>query len=125
MLQRRKKPKFGIRVSDVPVNTGHDAFVRGFLCAVGKKHGNECQGRMEAHHIREGIQMREEGKGPAGTGKKHPDSELVPLCAHHHHIIHTKGCETFERLYGVDLSKEAADLWRSSSHRIKWENRND
>ena len=121
ILKRRKRERANIRDDEQPRKTGHDAFVRGFQCAVSLHASHECNGRIEAHHLREGIQMREEGKKPAGAGRKHPDSELVPLCSVHHHLWHTKGCETFERLYKVDLSKTAAMLWKSSSHRIKWE----
>ena len=71
-----------------------------------------CSGRMEAHHVRE--------NGNAGTGIKPPDSDAVPLCAHHHRQLHNVGSKTFEAMHGVDLDKTAAACWRESPHGVKF-----
>ena len=111
MLQKRKKPKMGIRQSSMIRSQGHLAFVRSFTCALWGKAGHECSGRMHAHHCREGAN--------GGTGLKPDDSTAVPLCDLAHTEIHNTGWQTFEKKWGVDLSAIAADIWRVSSHRRK------
>ena len=106
--KRRKAPKMGVRRPDPdkPMNTGHDAWVRGRRCAV---ENGDCFGRIEAHHVK--------SRGARGC-----DSDLVPLCLLHHGEGHGIGWETFARKHDTDLSKMAAALWQADvRHRIKWE----
>ena len=99
--------------------------MRGFRCALDGKsrvlgEGSNgilvqphiCSGKMHAHHCREGAN--------GSMGKKPDDSTAVPLCEVAHAEIHNVGWRTFEARYGVDLSALAADIWRTSSHGIKW-----
>lgn len=71
-----------------------------------------CSGKMEAHHVKT--------RG-AGGG----DDSGVPLCVRHHGQYHTVGHDTFERMYAVDLERIAAELWRLSPHRMKWQRDNE
>lgn len=57
---------------------------------------------MEAHH----VTTRGAGGG---------DEQLAPLCSLAHQLIHD-GCG-----FNVDLAKIAADLWKASPHRQKYE----
>lgn len=110
--KRRTRPKMGVRQPDKIVCPGHGKYVRGFECALAGKRGigplgtpigaHECQGRMEAHH----VTTRGAGGG---------DEQLAPLCSLGHRLIH-HGCS-----FDVDLEKIAADLWKASPHRIKYE----
>lgn len=72
----------------------------------------DCQGGMEAHHVRE--------NGNAGTGLKPGDDDAVPLCAFHHHELHTIGAKTFEARHKVDLDGSAAIGWRDSPHGVRY-----
>ena len=49
------------------------------------------------------------------------DSTVVPLCAASHASGHQQGWATFQKRWRVDLVKIAADLWKASPHRIKYE----
>lgn len=113
MLKRRKATKMGVRKSERIRSTGHQQFVRGFVCLAFDRDPTGCDGKMHAHHVSEG--------GNAGMGVKAPDSDLVPLCAKHHDEGHTGGWTTFAVKYSVDLLAHAAKLWRISPHRKKWE----
>lgn len=127
MIKRRKRQRSGIRDEDGPIRCpGHLKWVRGHECAianftpVGKSiHGKEwsvphvCIGRIEAHHVREGAN--------GGTGLKPDDSTAVPLCAHAHKRGHDKGWETFQKEWGIHLPSIAAEFWRKSPHRLKYE----
>ena len=113
MIPKRRKPApLGLREAPQIRSKGHRQWTRGFECVIAEKH--TCNGIMHAHHIR---------KGTDGTQKEKPsDCYVVPLCAAAHTEVHT-GHDTFERKYGVNLLKIAADLWRASPHRRKWEAR--
>jgi len=50
---------------------------------------------VQAHHVRNAAN--------SGIGLKPPDSETVPLCPMHHHILHRVGRLTFQAHYRVDL----------------------
>lgn len=115
ILKRRKRERSGIKDDAGPVRCReHLAHVRGYRCTVESHH---CLGRMEAHHVREGL---------AGIGTKPGDDCVVPLCAKHHMELHHYGRQTFEAKHKVDLDRIAADLWAKSPHRLKWEgDRND
>jgi len=108
-LTRRKPPKSGIkRNTDTVKSRGHDQWIRGFPCAV---QNSDCWEKIDAHH----VLTRGAGNG---------DDKLVPLCRFHHAQWHDMGRETFDKRYGVNLLKLAAELWqRDTYHRLKWENR--
>lgn len=113
MLPRKNKikQKMGVRESSRLRSPSHLAFVRGFACACFKS--QECEGKIEAHHVRE--------HGNGGMGLKPDDSDAVPLCALHHSEGHRIGWATFQLKHKVDLKAEAEKLWRVSSARIKAE----
>lgn len=115
MLQRRKKPKWNLREEPQIRCPSHLRWVRGFECVLSGKH--ECGPRIEAHHAREGSN--------GGMGLKPDDTTAVPLCNVAHAEIHQSGWMSFEKKYGVDLSKIAGELALKSPHRSKWMDRND
>ena len=125
--RRRKKARMGVRQEERVRSPGHLQFVRGHECAAGtgrlsrlltgETERTICSGRIQSHHV------RVEGEGT--TGKKPPDSAVVPLCAHHHTEGHRIGWKTFERIYQRNLTADAADLWRTSPHGIKWRREHD
>lgn len=109
--RRRKREPMGVRAVERIRCHAHLSWVRGCLCVADRS--GECNGRMEAHHVREGQN--------AGIGQKPDDSETVPACARHHAEGHTIGWQSFEKKYAVDLSKIAAAMWRRSPARIRYE----
>lgn len=113
----RKRPRMGVRQPSQIRCAGHLQWVRRHACCIDGKAGHQCVGKIVAHHAREGAD--------GGMGLKPSDSTTVPLCDMAHGIVHQIGWQSFEARYGVDLSKIAAELWRVSPHRIKWESRND
>jgi hypothetical protein len=113
LLKRRKREPFGIREPEQIRSPGHLAWVRGHECCIAGKSGHACEGRMEAHHVREGSN--------GGMGLKCDDSEAVPLCAEGHALGHRIGWQTFQRSFLVNLPGIAADLWKRSPHRISYE----
>jgi hypothetical protein len=110
--KRKKKLRMGLRESSKITCPSHCRWVRGFEYCVAGKRGvgplgtgigtHECEGRMEAHHVR--------SRG-AGGG----DEQVVPLCALAHKNLHDGCC------FDVDLPAVAADLWKASPHRLKME----
>jgi hypothetical protein len=56
---------------------------------------------------------------------KNHDKWCIPLCQHHHAELDSPGCGpvTFEQKYRIDMKKIAAELWRISPARIRWEQR--
>lgn len=121
--KRRKRPKMGLRESAVIRCPSHLRWVRGHECAIAGKqqtrgewrldHWHECEGRMEAHHVREGDHGH-------GMGQKPDDSTAVPLCASAHKRGHDMGWQTFEKEWRVNLSDIAEQLWKQSPHGQKW-----
>ena len=49
-----------------------------------------------------------------GIGQKPHDAFCFPACRYHHNEQHQHGEETFAKVYGVNLLKEALDLARNS-----------
>lgn len=75
---------------------------------------HECEGRIEAAHIRTGTD--------GGMGKKPSDCWVVPLCSWHHKSQHSVGENSFWKSHGftIDQAKaEAARLWKQSPHHHK------
>lgn len=116
-LKRRKREPMGIREPEQIRSPSHLAWVRGHCCAIAGKSGHICEGRMEAHHVREGSN--------GGMGMKSDDSDAVPLCAEGHALGHRIGWQSFQRVYLVNLPSIAADLWKRSPHRIAWERKRE
>lgn len=112
ILKRRKRAKMGVREPSRVVCPSHLKWTRGHACCIdsvvaqGEQHF--CQGRIEAHH----VTTRGAGGG---------DETVVPLCTKAHGLVHSMGCETFGKTFGVDLEQIAAGLWRASPHRRKYE----
>jgi hypothetical protein len=71
-------------------------------CAVS---GEDCQGRIERHHIRRGN----EGKD---------DARIIPLCQFHHrdqvYGYHGMSREGFDERYNIEARKLATVLWRET-----------
>lgn len=83
----------------------HLDWVRAHRCVV---RGPRCVAAVHAHHVRT--------RSGAGTGLKPADAWAVPLCALHHHEVHTMGAHSFEAHYGVELRGAAERLARLSPH---------
>lgn len=111
--QRRKREKMMVREPSQIRCQSHLKYVRGFMCAIEGRDGHVCVGKIEAHHMREGAN--------GGIGMKPDDSTCVPLCSEGHRLFHTVGVDTFQARFKCDLVKLAADMWRSSPHRRKYE----
>jgi len=109
MLQRKKTVKMGLRESPQVRSPGHLKFVRGFVCLAFGRAGHECDGKTEAHHVRNGTD--------GGTGLKPGDDFAIPLCGEARRSLHSHGETTFALRFGVDLVAHAARLWRISPHR--------
>jgi hypothetical protein len=112
-LKRRKRQAFGIREEAQIRSPGHLAWVRGHSCCIEGKPNHTCHGRIEAHHVREGSN--------GGMGLKCDDSDAVPLCSDAHALGHTMGWQSFQRAFLVNLPAIAAELWRRSPHKAKYE----
>jgi hypothetical protein len=72
------------------------------VCTLSKTSKVECAGPIEVSHIRTAAN--------SGTGLKPMDSSAVPKCRSHHILYHAMGHESFERYYGLDLAKLAAEF---------------
>jgi hypothetical protein len=114
MLKRRKREKFGTRQETRIRCPGHLAFVRLHVCAV---QGVGCSNKIEAAHFRNGTD--------GALGIKPSDNFAVPLCSAHHRMQHAIGEASFWAAHwvshGIDPLKLAAQLWKASPHRRKWE----
>lgn len=112
-IGRRKRPKMGVREPSKVRSPGHLQWLRGHICAVNTL---ACNGRIEAHHVRETI----DGEA-GGIGLKPDDSCAVPLCQFHHQSLHIGGTKTFQELHKIDLAAIAAAMWKRSPYRLKKE----
>ena len=132
--KRRTREKMGVRHSSVIRCQGHLAFVRNRMCAINGKtywgkvppesdwakldpnmdavYEHDCSNRIEAAHVRIGTD--------GGIGMKPSDCWTIPLCSSAHREQHKIGEAPFEKRYGIDMKKIAADLWRISPHGIKY-----
>tara|TARA_R100001443_G_scaffold56141_2_gene67202 strand:- start:1079 stop:1435 length:357 start_codon:yes stop_codon:yes gene_type:complete len=70
--------------------------------------GCECKGPTQAHHLLKPYD------GSRGIGLRANDKNVIPLCYHHHHELHTKyGSEKeFFNAYGLpdDTGKRIAEM---------------
>ena len=118
--KRLKRPRMNVRESSVIRCQSHLQWVRGCECAIaglrplGCAEGpgswrtpHICEGRIEAHHVREGDHGQ-------GMGQKPDDSTAVPLCSSAHKGGHQMGWKSFERKWQIDLSTIAGDYWNRS-----------
>jgi hypothetical protein len=86
-------------------------WLRGRPCALVDRGG--CSGPIVAAHV--------DHAGGKGTGTKVADRYAVPMCDGHHREQHQRGWRTFERRYAFDAIAAAAEYWRLSPHRLKFE----
>ena len=100
--KRRKPPKMGLREPSDRLCQGHLRWIRQHFCAVREVNGHECEGRIEAHHVRLGTD--------GGVGMKPSDHWTVPLCGTAHRSLHDKGQVSFEKLHDIDLKEIAEGL---------------
>lgn len=112
LLRRKKAPKMGVRASPWWRSHSYGQFVRGFCCLV-EGVLDECQGPVEAAHVRNGTD---------GCGSEKPsDWWQIPLChKHHQHTQHVQGEVTFEARYGINGKAECMKLWRKWPKRIQF-----
>lgn len=116
--RRRKKERMGVRPKRRKECPAHVRWVkRTFDCSIAGKH--QCDGPIDPHHLTSG-----EGVDRVAFGRS-SDMWVVPLCRKAHDEGGTKGWKSFEARYKVDLTKIAADLWRTSPHGIKWRREHD
>lgn len=109
ILKRLKRAKMGVREPSKFRSPSHLKWVRGHSCCAAS---GACEGRVEAHHVRETV-----GGQGGGIGLKPDDSSAVPLCSFHHQFLHIGGVKTFQVTTHVDLVAIAAELWQRSPHR--------
>lgn len=112
-LKRRKRESFGTREPAQIRSDGHLSFCRGFACSILGKH--ECQGKIEAAHVRGGTD--------GGMGLKPSDCFVIPLCAEGHREQHQIGEAAFETKYQIKMRVIADKLWSLSKHRLKYQQR--
>jgi hypothetical protein len=83
----------------------HEQFVRRHCCCV---QNDECAGNIEFAHVRQDHL--------AGTGLKPPSWSGISLCHHHHiNVQHNIGHQAFDKRYGIDSVKLAAEFARKST----------
>lgn len=124
MLRKRKRPRMGVRNPSQLRSLEHLRFVRSHECAIGGRIGrwkniegwqivarHVCRGPIQAAHIR----MDSDG----GAGCKPSDSLTIPLCVEAHVEQGQIGEGAFEKRYGIDTHKIAAELWKRSPARIR------
>ena len=107
--KKRQPPKSGILRAPKREWPRHRKWLRSHECVVtlcGPFVSVNCEGPIEVSHIRTAAN--------AGTGIKPHDSSAVPLCAYHHRFYHTRGHSSFEKFFGLDLAKLAAEFTAKS-----------
>lgn len=107
---RRRPERMGLRTSPQVRCPAHLAWIRGHECAV---NGDDCEGRIEAAHVRGGTD--------GGLGKKPGDNFVLPLCSYHHRMQHVVGEAEFERVFAINMKAIAEGLWRASPARKRME----
>ena len=116
-LKRRKKQSMGLRDSGMIRSEGHLQFCRGFRCSIADKPGHKCEGKIEACHVRSGTD--------GGTSLKPSDCWVIPICSEGHKLQHQIGEAAFETRFGIDMKAIARKLWQVSSHRLKYERKQE
>lgn len=113
-LKRRAQIKASTKETPRREFPSHRAWVRGFICAAHES--GECQGKIEAAHLRLGVPAHESG----GTGLKPHDKWTWPACEFHHRRQHDMGEASFQAHYRLDLRKLCEKLALTSPHRKGW-----
>lgn len=100
MLPARKQPiRSGIARAVRRHWPRHEKWVRGFGCCV-----PACElGPIEFAHARLGAKDN-------GVSVKSPSWYGLSLCFHHHTLQHAWGEATFEKHFGIDMKKLAAEF---------------
>ena|SRR3990167_3327170 len=116
--RKRNRAKMGLRERPQIRSLRHLRFVRARECAIRGKYvfpaeQHICRLPIQAAHIRVGTD--------GGGNLKPSDSFTIPLCVDAH-IEQGKGERTFEKKYGLNTLKMAADLWQADvQSRMEWE----
>lgn len=123
--RKRNAPRPAWKVAE-----SHLAWIRKRACYLAGHPAGGCGGMpgrkpIEPAHV--------DCAGGKGMGSKVADFYVIPLCARHHDEQHGKigsfrqrgGWATFQLKYGFDAVKVAAEYWRLSPHRHKWEAENE
>lgn len=119
-LKRRKYPRMMPPKEGAPISCPrHLQWVRGWECVAlgkvatagplaGQKH--ECWGGIEAHH----VTTRGAGGG---------DEQVVSLCRGAHSLLDSWGwsAKRFDEEFEINLAETAADLWKVSDARKRYE----
>lgn len=114
-LKRRSQVRAPMKEKPRREFPSHRAWVRKFVCAAHAS--GECQGKIEAAHLRSGVPASESG----GTGLKPHDKWIWPACEFHHQLQHRIGEASFQARYGLDLRKLCEMLQATSPHKKQWE----
>jgi hypothetical protein len=97
---RRKPQRSGIERAPRREWPKHEQFVRRHCCCV---ENAECEGRIEFAHVRQDHL--------AGVGQKPFSWAGISLCHQHHiNVQHTIGHTAFDKRYGIDSTKLAAEF---------------
>ena len=80
-------------------------WVRTFGCITPRR---ECSGPIDLHHVK--------SRGAGGKDQ----ANLVPLCHYHHMNGHSRGWQTFQKQYDVDLRHIATRLWETWVARLPY-----
>jgi hypothetical protein len=94
----------------------HLQFIRRHECAIAGINGHVCEGRIIAAHVRIGTD--------GGAQSKPGDCWTIPLCESltgGAHKEHHRGERSFEKKYDIDTKAMAAELWRVSPARLRYE----
>ena len=97
-------------------NKKHLIYVSTLKCCLAKVDYFGCSHVIQAHHL-----LKPE-YGVRGMGMKASDNNAVPLCQHHHTLLHDKFGNEDEFWVKFGLSKDygrkmAKDIWRRSPHK--------
>lgn len=114
ILRKRKKEPMGIKAPSVIRCPAHLQHVRLHECIV---KNDFCSGGIEAAHVRLGTD--------GGTSLKPSDCWSVPMCSYHHRAQHQHGEATFAAHYKINLKEIAAELWKKSPARLKYERKQE
>lgn len=89
-------------------------WLRGRPCAVAN---DDCDGRMEAAHVRIGT--------GGGMGVKPSDWFCLPMCEYHHSQQHRVGEASFARMHGIKSMVDLAlSYWAAWAGKFKWDQAN-
>lgn len=101
MLPKKKaKVRSGIERAPKRTWNRHEQFVRRHACSV---ENHECEGRIEFAHVRQDHL--------AGMSQKPFSWSGISLCHNHHiNIQHNIGHPAFDKRYGIDSVKLAAEF---------------